>query len=177
MFLRGLVGARTPLPNAGAVWSAGYPHVLRHLSARRPLALPEFPGHPCEHMPCSQTPVVSGTLAKTHPGTAAFPTLAQGRRSHSDVTRNALLMTTTLQHFRAQSHSLRPRLVQLRTPVTGLTREPPYRPQGNRSMSLKNDFTEKPLYVNDSRQKYAQLKICRKALFCPPFIRIDSVNV
>jgi len=35
-----LVGTRTSLPNAGTVWSAGYPHVLRHFSARRQLALP-----------------------------------------------------------------------------------------------------------------------------------------
>ena len=41
----------------------------------------EFPGYPCGHMPRSQTPVVSPTLASMPQGTAAFRTVGRRRLS------------------------------------------------------------------------------------------------
>jgi hypothetical protein len=88
----------------------------------------KFPDYPFDCMPCSQTPVVSPTLAITHSGLTpsghstpstfpfGFPKVYPDDHNYT--------------HFGAQSHSLQPRSIRLRTPVAGFALGFLYRPVG-----------------------------------------------
>ena len=80
---------------------------------------PQFPSHPFENMPWSQTPVVTCTLAIAHAG--LLPS------TKFSVSAFAPLSGTypdgpQLYIFRGSIHSLCSRSVQLRTSVTGFAR-------------------------------------------------------
>jgi hypothetical protein len=85
---------------------------------------PKFPRCPHEHMPRSQTPVVSYTLALSCLGllpsvacrTSAFSLLVE-RLSSTKLS----FVDHDYTDFGAQSRGLRPCSPQLQTPVTGLT--------------------------------------------------------
>ena len=75
---------------------------------------PKFPSHPCEYMPCSQTPVVFSVLAKAY--RELLPSaLTHGVGVHALPARFSL-RTTTFKYFGAPSHGLHPRYTRLRTP-------------------------------------------------------------
>ncbi len=84
----------------------------------------------CTHALLSDPGGIPNTRHYHASGTAAFRVAAHRRRSLFNAPKG-YPMTTTLQRFRALSHGLCACLAQLRTPVTGLTREPPYRPVGD----------------------------------------------
>jgi hypothetical protein len=85
---------------------------------------PKFPRCPHEHLPRSQTPVVSYTLALSYLGllpsvacrTSAFSLLVE-RLSSTKLS----FVDHDYTYFGAQSRGLRPCSSQLQTPVTGLT--------------------------------------------------------
>lgn len=118
--------AGTSVSGRDFVIATGYPTPS---SLRRETYGPlKFPGCPHDCMPCSQTPVVSRTLAITRPGlppsdhstSSAFPLgFPKVYPNDHDYT-----------HFGAQSHSLQSRSIRLRTPVTGFALGSHFRPVG-----------------------------------------------
>ena len=96
---------------------------------------PKFPCCPHEHMPRSQTPVVSWTLAIACLG--LLPSIACRTSAFSlplHLERLSFTKHSFVDHdytyFGAQSRGLRPCSSQLQTPVTGLTCGVHYRPAG-----------------------------------------------
>jgi hypothetical protein len=118
---------------------------------------PRFPGFPCRHMPCSQTPVVSRSLALSQPRTAAFRTAARRRRFH--LRRDGYPHDHEYTSFGAQSHGLRPCFTQLQTPVTRLTCACHYRPVGSTLVwwDLESEIPPHPLGNIDEFQRHYHL--------------------
>jgi len=81
---------------------------------------PKFPSYPYGHMPRSQTPVVSSTLAKTRPG--LLPSSACKPSAFPSVHREGYPLVHDYTHFGAQSRGLRPRSTRLHTAPYGEAR-------------------------------------------------------
>lgn len=88
----------------------------------------KFPGCPHDCMPCSQTPVVSRTLAITHTGP---PPSGQSKPSAFPLGRPRVYpYDHDYTYFGAPSHSLQSRSIRLRTPVAGFALGFHFRPVG-----------------------------------------------
>ena len=81
---------------------------------------PKFPRYPSGHMPRSQTPVVSSTLAKTCP--ELLPSGACKPSAFPSVHRERYPLVHDSTHVGAQSRGLRPRYTRLHTAPYGEAR-------------------------------------------------------
>ena len=79
---------------------------------------PKFPSYPLEHMPWSQTPVVTRLLAIALSG--LLPSDQSNSSAFTPSYLEAYPVRPQLYIFRGSIHSLHPRSIWLRTPVTGL---------------------------------------------------------
>jgi hypothetical protein len=90
---------------------------LAWLWTRRSFGSPRFPSYPFVHMPWSQTPAVSRTLAMAHPGLLpSANSTASAFVLHSRIYPSG----PQLYIFRGSIHGLHTCSVRLQTPVTGL---------------------------------------------------------
>ena len=79
---------------------------------------PKFPSYPLEHMPWSQTPAVTRSLAITLSG--LLPSEQSTSSAFTSSHPEAYPLSPQLYIFRGSIHSLHPRSIWLRTPVSGL---------------------------------------------------------
>jgi hypothetical protein len=94
--------------------------LLSLLVPKGTMGSPTFPSHPSACLPRSPTPVVSCTLALSHPGL-----LPSGHCTPSAFPRYGLAdypLDHDSTYFGAPSRSRHPRSIQLRTPMTGCAR-------------------------------------------------------
>jgi hypothetical protein len=123
--------AAGPLATDAGAFGKPAPLVFR-LFRKETVGSPEFPSHPCEHMPRSQTPVVTDDLANDNRSPVCrLPVRPHRRRSALRYCHRTYPIDHDYTLFGAQSRGLRPhRSLCFAHPVSGIALRVGCRPAG-----------------------------------------------